>query len=92
MAMLLVGDGLRRGLGMPYAKGDRVMATLTWARDADWTRFDRVEAPGVVIDVDPTSEGAAFLYDVRLDEPPDFRGGQLVLTFSDHRLRPEPPA
>ena len=78
------------GLVMPYAAGDRVIATLLWMRDADWRDFDVVRAPGAVLDVDPTSEAPSWRYCVLLDERLDFRQGQVILTLGEHQLRPEP--
>lgn len=74
---------------MPYAAGDRVIASL-WVRDTDWRHFDVVKAPGAVLDVDPTSEAPSWRYRVALDEPLQFRGRPVILTLGEHQLDPEP--
>ena len=75
---------------MPYATGDRVLATLGWAGSKDLKNFAAVKRPGVVVDVDTTSEPPFPLYYVRLDEPLFLREGQpLIQSFVEIHLEPE---
>ena len=75
---------------MPYADGERVIATLWWLRDRAWRHFDMMDVPGTVLDIDPASLEPPWRYRVLLDEPLTLRKGQVVLTLDEHQLKPRP--